>query len=109
MEAIDSMKLAILRQMGLAELAPKLADYKVAGELPDLKLGAYLRWIHVDRGKLTNGAHLVAVNLNEEGIYLNVRGGGRFFTIKFDDCIVFQKLGTDERIVLHAMDVANRN
>ena len=109
MEGINSIKAAVLREMGLADLAPKLADYKVAGELPDLKLGAYVRWVHVDRGKLTNGAHLVSVNLNEDGIYLNVRGAGRFFTLKFDECIVFQKLTTDERIVLQAMDLANRN
>ncbi len=103
------MKMALLRELGLTEMAPKLADYKVAGELPDLKLGAYLRWVHVDRGKLMMGAHLVSVNITEDGIYLNVKGAGRFFTLKFDDCIVFQKLSPDEHLVLQAMDMANRN
>jgi len=34
---------------------------------------------------------------------------GRFFQIRFDECMVFQKLSPNEKVLLSVMDYLNKN
>jgi hypothetical protein len=89
----------------------------------DLKSGTYLRWIplnleneeyYLTKGYnltkgyyLTKGAVFCELKVTDEGLNLVLKNYGfsnKHFTIKMDDNIVFQKLTSQELVILSALD-----
>jgi hypothetical protein len=115
---IKEMNLKILKELKLTkketlELFKKLNGYKYVDEMNDLKSGTYLRWIPVYNEKneedyyLTKGAVFCELKVTDEGLNLVLKNYGfsnKHFTIKMDDNIVFQKLTSQELVILSALD-----
>jgi hypothetical protein len=66
--------------------------------------------------KLINGAVLVNILVNEKGVFLicsglnrGGRGGRRNVALKFDNCLIFQKLSDQEKILVSAIDYLEKN
>ena len=80
-------------------------------ELNDLKYGQYIRWINLkdpDNLKLTNGGIFLEVKLLDTGTHMMVKNNmNRIFQIKMDECICFQKLSDQEKIILLALKYLN--
>jgi hypothetical protein len=85
-----------------------LKDYKYVDELNELQVGRFIRWIRLDKDttdiKLVNGAVLVNILVNRGG-----RGGRRNVALKFDNCLIFQKLSDQEKILVSAIDYLEKN
>lgn len=90
------------------ELANKLKDYKFIDELNDLKEGAYIRWINITNPEklvLTKGSIFCETKITDTGIVLVGKSFyNKFFQIKLDDCLVFQHLTNEEKVLLNALD-----
>ena len=89
----------------------KLKDYRYVDELNDLKYGQYIRWINIknpENLKLTNGGIFLEIKLLDTGTHMMIKNNmNRIFQIKMDECIVFQKLSDQERIILLALKYLN--
>ena len=92
---------------GLKAMHKKLRDYRYVDELPDLRFGAYVRWIPLE-GK--NVAKLVAGGVvcdvkTHDGVTVVCRNRQhRFFQFRMGECLVFQKLSEQERVLLSALE-----
>jgi hypothetical protein len=85
------------------EICEKLIGYRYVDEIHELHKGKHIRWIR--NGKITNGGVVVNVKFLDNGIHVLVKNNGnRFIQFKFDDCIIFQKLTTEEQLILLAYD-----
>ncbi len=112
---IKEMNLKVLQQLHLTreetiELFNKLVGYRYVDEIKDLKYGTFLRWIPLNNPnliKLTKGSIFCELKIEENGIYITCKNYGfnsRHFQIKFDECLIFQKLTEQEIVLLNALD-----
>ena len=115
---MTSKKIKKYKQLALADLhkSPtetnllmnKLKGYMYVDELNDLREGSYIRWIPINNPKklnLTRGAIFCDVSVAEGGIlikYKNFNGGN--YTLKPEECLLFQKLTTQELVLIKALD-----
>jgi hypothetical protein len=92
------------------QIVKRLIGYRVVDELDALHFGKHTRWIqkYQDKVKLTNGGILLNTIFTNEGINLVIKlWNGTVIQVRFDDCLVYQKLSYDEQIILMASDYAN--
>lgn len=81
----------------------RLMGYRLIDRICDLRNGRLIRWVKKSNGSLTNGGLLMNVKIEDKGIILLCKNNAhRFFNVRFDDSIVFQKLTMEEQIVLMA-------
>lgn len=88
-------------------LCEKLIGYRYVDEIHELFKGRYVRWIRLNNSKpqLTNGGILVNVKFTNDGIQLMCKNNmNRFIQYKFDECLTFQKLSTEEQLLLMAYE-----
>lgn len=89
-----------------------LTDYFLVDEIHKLKSGSFIRYIKLNttdpkkEPKLEKGGIVVNVLFKQTGVYVLFRCtyNQKFIQIKYDDHLIFQKLGTDELLVLMAND-----
>jgi hypothetical protein len=65
----------------------------------------------VEKGKhkLTNGGIVVNIKFMDNGIHIiTMNSQNRFHQYKFDECITFQKLSTEEQLILMAYNNLNK-
>ena len=86
----------------------KLKDYRYVGELHEIRYGAYIRWINlknIDNIRLTNVGIICDIQVTNTGLWIKCKNNmNRFFQLKLDECLIFQKLSDQERILLKALD-----
>ena len=112
LDKIQKMKHNILSELELTEdkyssIMNSLREYKYIDEIPDLDYGHYIRWISLKNPaniKLTNGGILCDIKVNEQVSLLCKNKLNRFFQIKLDECLVFQKLSEQEKIILNVIN-----
>ena len=96
--SLERAKRAVLAAHGLDF---PLKWYKHVDELQDMREGTYIRWVNLERRKLTNGGFVVSVQIRDKGIYVLVRNNmGRLFGLWADECLIFQKLTKEDHMVL---------
>ena len=62
-----------------------------------------VRWIRIGNTNLTTGGIVTDIKFLENGIHvLCMNNQRRFIQYKFDDCYTFQKMSTDEQLILMA-------
>jgi hypothetical protein len=112
-QKINKMKNDILQQLQLQKdilksYHKKLKHYRYCDEMSDLQYGYYIRWISLKNPnniKLTNGAIITDIMIVNNCIQIQLKNNrNRFFQIKFDECIVFQKLSEQEKVILSVLD-----
>lgn len=112
-QLIQKYKNNILQQLQLSSETlktyhKKLKHYRYVEELTDIKYGNYIRWINIKNPEnlyLTNGGLIMDVNFFNDGVQIKCKNNrNRFFNIKFDECVIFQKLTDQERILLEIME-----
>lgn len=100
----------ILQKIGyinVKQTIKTLSEYRFCEDINDLRLGRYVRYIPLDgkfKLKLQNGGIIINIKTGEEDILIickNIRN--RIFTVPFGKSIIFQKLTTDETIILDAI------
>tara|TARA_X000001036_G_C20550058_1_gene753990 strand:- start:645 stop:1100 length:456 start_codon:yes stop_codon:yes gene_type:complete len=110
LDALDELN---LEDEYLKELMVQLNDYRIVNEIPDIKYGNYIRWINLINPNditLRKGGMVVDILLEKTGTHVRVKNNlNRFFQIKMDQCIIFQKLNTQEEIILQVLDYLDNN
>ena len=112
---IQEMNLKVLKELDLSreytlDFLSKLRNYRYVDEMDDLKYGTYLRWIPLNNPKkieLTKGAIFCEMKITDDGVQLVCKNYGynnRFFQIKLDENLVFQRLTQQEQVLLSALD-----
>lgn len=112
LDKIQKMKHNILSELDLTDdkynsMINSLREYKYIDEIPDLDYGHYIRWISLKNPaniKLTNGGILCDIKVNDQVSLLCKNKSNRFFQIKLDECLVFQKLSEQEKIILNVIN-----
>jgi len=86
----------------------KLEEYRVCHDMKDVQFGFYIRWIPLKNPKkiyITNGGHICDIKIVNDQLQLMCKNNrGRFFQIKFDECVIFQKISPQEKVILNVLD-----
>lgn len=89
------------------EICNKLIGYRYVDELHELHKGKHVRWIRCTIGepKLTTGGIVIDIKFLDNGTHVLCKNNlNRFVQYKFDDCITFQKLSSEEQLILMAYE-----
>ena len=112
-QEIKNKKNDILQSLGLKKndlkhYHNKLKNYRYIEDIKDLKYGGPLRWINLNNLEninLNNCCHLCDIKINNKGVYLSMKGfNNRFFTLYFNENLLFQKINNEEQIILKAIN-----
>lgn len=110
---LKKMNLEILKELGFSKEVTlqyfnKLKDYKYVDEMNELKYGTYIRWIPLtnpNNTDLAKGATFCEYKITDEGVFVVCKNFyGKHFQIKMEDHLIFQKLTTQEQVLLSALD-----
>ena len=117
MSIIKSQKNDILQRMqfskdDLKTYHKKLSDYRYVDEVKDLRYGSFIRWFnisHTDDIKLSLGGILCDIKVVNDGIHLVCKNfRHKHIQIRMDECIIFQRLSDQERIILDVVGYLNK-
>ena len=110
---IMEMNLKILKELHLSrELTlnylKKLKGYRYIDEISDLKHGSFIRWIPItnpDYLPLHNCAMICEIKIVDDGVLIKCKNFmHRHYTFKMDECLIFQKLTSQELVIISALD-----
>ena len=96
-----------LKTKDTAGFMKKLESYRFVDELTEIRTGCYIRWINLNYEpiSLTNGGIITNIDLTDNGTYITCKNNmNRFFKLRLDDCLVFQKITSQEQIILSVID-----
>ena len=100
----------ILQKIGyphVKETIRILKEYRFVSNISDLRTGRYIRYIPLagkNKLKLQNGGIIINIKKGDKDILIICKNQrNRIFTVSFSKAIVFQKLTTDETIILDAI------
>ena len=103
----DMLQKLHLDRDSLKVMHRKLKLYRYVDELPDLRFGSYIRWIPLsgkNAGTLLPGG-LVCEVKTDDGVTIVCRNRqNRFFQTKLGECMIFQKLSDQEKVILSALE-----
>ena len=89
------------------DLLRKLQGYRYVDEIHELKNGSFLRWRNtsdLDNISLVQGAFFCEFVFTDNNTCMRMRNiRGRYFEVKMDDIIIFQKLTQQEKVLLAAL------
>ena len=117
MSIVKSQKNDILQKMqfsgkDLKHYHKKLSEYRYVDEIKDLRYGSFLRWFNISNTndiKLSLGGILCDIKVVNDGIHLVCKNfRHKHIQIRMDECIVFQKLSDQERIILDVIGYLNK-
>ena len=110
---ILELNLKILKELHLPrettiEYLKKLKGYMYVDEVKDLKYGAFIRWMPITDPndlQLKYFGLVCDIKITDEGVIIVCKNFmHRFYQFKMDECLIFQKLTTQELIILSALD-----
>jgi hypothetical protein len=88
-------------------LYSKLTEFRFVDDLTHIQMGKFIRWIRKDKTpfRLTNGGLVVNVKFSDSGAVIVCKcTGNRFTQFKMDECLCYQKLSTEELLLLMAYE-----
>jgi hypothetical protein len=92
----------------LIDYFKKLKGYRYVDELNDLKYGGFIRWIPLtdpDYLPLNQCGIICDIKIADDGVYIVCKNFmHRHYRFKMDECLIFQKLSSQEMIILSALD-----
>ena len=106
----DMLQKLQLPREKLKKMNKVLKQYRFIDEIPDIKYGAYVRWINLTNSelKLTTGGIICDIKIVNDDVMIVCRNTmGRFFQFKLNECLAFQKITDQENVLLSALDYLN--
>jgi hypothetical protein len=101
----------VLEKKELLKFMNLLKGYRYIDDMSELKYGTYIRWIPIMNPreiKMVKGALFCDIKITDNGVYLICKSfhnkNCKHFQIKLDECLVFQKLTEQEKMILSVMD-----
>lgn len=85
-----------------------LTEYRYVDEVDEFRPGSYIRWFNlkkVESFKLMRGGFIVDLKPTENDINILCKNGNnRFFYLKMNQSIIFQKNTTQEQLLIRILD-----
>ena len=112
-QKILEMNLNILKELHLDKTTTltylkKLKDYRYIDEINELKYGSFIRWIPITDPKnlpLHYCGIICDIKITDNGVMISCKNFmHRHYTFKMDECLIFQKLTSQEQIIVCALD-----
>ena len=97
-EKINNMKQTVLKEIGLPSeqiesLMTTLKYYMYVDEIPDLRVGAFIRWIPLKDPKyihLTRGGYICEINICKKGVGIVLKNQfNKYFQVLLNNCLIF--------------------
>lgn len=87
-----------------------LREYRYVDEVDELRLGSYIRFFRLTSQtlQLGQGGFLADIQMSHEEIVLLFKNRNRFFKLKLNECILFQKNTNQEKILIQILDHIKR-
>ena len=113
---IYNMKMNILNELKLSkiekiEIMKKIKNYRYVDQMNEFKQGGYIRWIDIRNPEeliLSNTAIFTDFRINDDGISIVYNNfSKKKYEFKMEEAIIFQKLSSQEEILLKVMDKLN--
>ena len=109
---IKDMKNNILQRMlfnkeELKQYHKLLNNYRYIDEIDELKFGSYIRWFklkEIESLSLLKGGFIVDIKQNKNNIVILCKNYGRFFSLKMNETIIFQKNTKQEELLIKILD-----
>ena len=110
---IKEMNLNILKELHLPRditltYMKKLKEYRYVDEINDIKCGSFIKWIPITDPSylpLNMGGLICNIKIEATGIIIICKNFmHKHYQIKMEECLVFQKLTSQELILLSALD-----
>jgi transcriptional accessory protein Tex/SPT6 len=112
-DKILQMNLDIIKELNLSRedtlaFMKKLVGYKFVDEINELKYGMFIKWIPLEnpeRLPLNNGGVICDIKITDDGTRIVCKTfNNRYYQFKMDECLIFQKLSEEEKIILNTLD-----
>lgn len=111
---INAEKWRQLQQLGfnqsvLEDYFHKLKEYRYIDDLDGLLHGSYIRWIDLKNPEnltLAKGGIICDIKIGQKGVQLlcKTHPNPAMFYVIMDEAVIFQRLTSQERVILSAMD-----
>ena len=110
---IGELNLQILQELHLQkqttlDYLKKLKEYRYIDEINDLKHGAFIKWIPISDPSYLPLHHcgmICEIKITDDGVLITCKNFmHRHYTFKMDECLIFQKLTTQEQLIINALD-----
>jgi len=87
-----------------------LREYRYVDEVDELRIGSYIRFFRLTAETLDlgQGGFLVDIQMSNQEIVLLFKNRNRFFKLKLNECILFQKNTNQEKILIQILDQIKR-
>ena len=87
-----------------------LTKYRYIDEIDELRYGSYIRWFNIKDPNATltllRGGFIADIT-NKNGINILCKNRNKFFTIKMDRSVIFQKNTIQEKLLIQILDHIN--
>jgi len=91
----------------------KLKGYRYVDELNELKYGGFIRWIPITDPNylpLHYCGMICDIKITDNGVIITCKNFmHRHYTFKMDECLIFQKLTSQEQVIIYALDHLETN
>ncbi len=89
----------------ISDISSKLLGYQYIDRVCDVRLGRFIRWIkRCTSGKVSTlyrGGIVTSIQVEDTGMKILCRNKSmQFSRLKWDDCIIFQQLSLEEKMIL---------
>jgi len=117
-QKIMEMNLTILKELHLEKsitlnYLKKLKGYKYIDEINELKYGSFIKWIPIidpNYLPLHYCGIICDIKITDNGVIIIAKNFmHRHYSFKMDECLVFQKLTSQELVILSALDHLEKN
>ena len=117
-QKILEMNLNILKELHLDKSTTlnylkKLKEYRYIDEINDLKHGAFIKWIPITDPSYLPLHHcgmICEIKITDNGVFITCKNFmHRHYTFKMDECLIFQKLTSQEKVIIYALDHLEQN
>jgi hypothetical protein len=112
---IKLLKHKILKEMDfetheLKKYHKLLNEYRYIDEIDELRYGSYIRWFNISKKlesiDLMRGGFIVSItpSKDKDDIILLCKNGFRFFNVRMNQSIIFQKNTDQEKLLIQILD-----
>ena len=110
---ILEMNYKILKELHLDKLTTlnylkKLKGYRYIDEINDIKYGSFIRWIPIidpNNLHINNCGMVCEIKITDNGVIITCKNFmHRHYTFKMEECLIFQKLTNEEKVIITALD-----
>jgi hypothetical protein len=117
-QKILQMNFDILSELNLDDVTlrnylSKLKNYRYIDELTDLKYGSFIKWIPIidpNYLPLHYSGIICDIKITDNGVIITCKNFmHRHYTFKMDETLIFQKLTSQEQLIVKALDYLDKN